>query len=317
MSSYKMLKDWKSGFYEWINRRHPHFKGRQNGFMGGFIFGERGKGKSMYCYKVMAKTYWHFNGYTDEGDAYAEALKYMIYEPRDFQKLIITNKIKGIVTPVICLDDASMHFGNMLHITNNKLYSALLGQTATVRTAVTGFMITAPKRCHVVKFLRTYDDYKGEVFIDKGGEQSVLTDEQIRNKKGGRQNWDRKVRFYRWQYYPDEVKYVIRIPFQDKYSCYCPDEYYHWYLEKKLYFEVKHDLEEATRTKENRDVFREYIDDLPSYPGYPDLRQIVKSWDYEEEKEENKRSKEEDKTGRLKGKLKKSIEIKDQGIGYA
>jgi len=241
-----MLKDWKSGFYEWINRRHPHFKGRQNGFMGGFIFGERGKGKSMYCYKVMAKTYWHFNGYTDEGDAYAEALKYMIYEPRDFQKLIITNKIKGIVTPVIC-----------------------------------------------------------------------LTDEQIRNKKGGRQNWDRKVRFYRWQYYPDEVKYVIRIPFQDKYSCYCPDEYYHWYLEKKLYFEVKHDLEEATRTKENRDVFREYIDDLPSYPGYPDLRQIVKSWDYEEEKEENKRSKEEDKTGRLKGKLKKSIEIKDQGIGYA
>jgi len=273
--NYKKLKDWNSGFYQWVDRRHPHNGRKQNGFMGGFIFGERGKGKSTYALKVMAKTYYHFYGMNDEGDAYKEAIKYMIYEPSDFQRLTAMNKIKHIITPIICLDDASMHFGNMLHQTDYKLYSALMGQTATVRTAVTGLLITAPKRAHVAKFLRDYDDFKGEAFIEQGPTTSNNPDRVV-------ENWNRKIRFYQWHYYPDEQKYNIKIPFQDKYSCYIPEPFYSLYVERKGYFEIKHDIEEADRTGMNRDVFIEFRDDLPSYEGYPDLKDIVDKWEIKE-----------------------------------
>ncbi len=304
--NYKKLRDWNTGFYNWVNRRHPHNFRKQNGFMGGFIFGERGQGKSTYAYKLMAKTYYHFNGYNnndDEEDAYKEALEYIIYEPSDFQRLTAYNKIKQIITPIICLDDASMHFGNMLHQTNYRLYSALLGQTATVRTAVTGFLITAPKRIHVAKFLRDYDDFKGEALIDEG----PTSNENNYVEKHG-ENWNRKIRFYKWRWYPDEKKYNIKIPFQDKYSMYIPDQYYNPYIVKKNYFEIKHDLDEADRTGQNRDVFIEYKDDLPSYPGYPDLKQIVDKWKHEQMEMEKK-----DKLGKIEEQmridaLKKKIE---------
>lgn len=268
--NYKKLKDWNSGFVRWVIHRHPSNPKQQNGFMGGFIFGERGTGKSTYCYKVNAKTYYELNGYSktdEEEDAYQEALQYMMYEPSDFRKLLIYNKIKRIVTPIICLDDASMHFGKMLHVINPKLYSALLGETATIRTAATGFLINAPKRSHVVKFLREYDDFKGEVKTSNGGHDPSVDSP----------SWQRKVRFYRWNYYPDEVRYRIQIPFQDRYSCYIPEPFYNWYIEKKRYFELKHEIEVADRVdKEARIVFIENKKDIPR-----DFWSIIERWDKE------------------------------------
>lgn len=314
--NYKKIRDWNTGFYEWVNMRHPHNGRKQNGFMGGFIFGERGQGKSTYCYKEMAKVYYHFNGYSntdDEIDAYKEALTYMIYEPKDFQRLTSYNKIKHIITPIICLDDASMHFGNMLHQTDNRMYSALMGQTATVRTAVTGLLITAPKRGHVAKFLRDYDDYKGEALIDAGGKTNKPDD-----RRSFQENWNRKIRFYQWRWYPDEKKYNIKIPFQDKYSCYIPDIHYIPYAIRKNYFEVKYDLMEADRTGINRDVFVELRSELPSLQGQVDLRTIVDKWKDEEKKAiEKDKLKELDeilKKDRLKKKIEKARELKDYTI---
>lgn len=267
--NYKKLKDWNNGFVEWVLRRHPGDKRKQNGFMGGFLFGERGVGKSTFCYKTMAKAYYHYRGYTttdDEEEAYKEALKYMMFEPRTFRDLIIRNKILREVTLIICLDDASMHFGKMLYQTDPRVYAALLGETATVRTAVTGFMINAPKRKHVAKFLREYDDYKGETFIDKGHETATPGKEQ--------ENWNRKVRFYRWHYYPDEVKYTIEIPFQCKYSCYIPEPFYSWYVDKKNYYELKHEMAIASNVdREARQVFIEYKDRLPK-----EFQGVIDSW---------------------------------------
>jgi hypothetical protein len=268
--NYKKLYDWNSGFVRWVIYRHPTNPKQQNGFMGGFIFGERGTGKSTYCYKVTAKTYYELNGYNttdDEEDAYKQALEYMIFDPTIFRKLIIYNKIKRIVTPIITLDDASMHFGKMLHMTDPHTYAALLGETATIRTAVTGFLINAPKRGHVAKFLRDYDDFKGEIkTISTGHTPNIDTP-----------SWQRKVRFYRWYYYPDEVKYRIQIPFQDKYSCYIPEPYYTWYLEKKRYFELKHEIEVADKIDpESRTVFLEHKNELP-----PELKSVVTQWEKE------------------------------------
>ena len=268
--NYKKLSDWNSGFVNWVIRRHPSSPHKQNGFMGGFIFGERGLGKSTYCYKVLAKVYYELNGFNkkdDEIEAYKMALDCMLYEPSEFQRLTFYNKIKRIITPIICLDDASMHFGKMLHVTNPKLYAALLGQTATVRTTVTGFLINAPRRSHVAKFLRDYDDFKGEVKTDMGGNTIDM------------QGWNRKIRYYKWNYYPDEVKYRIQIPFQDKYSMFVPDIHYIPYVEKKRYYELKHDIEVADKVcPENQDVFIQYKEELPM-----DLKRIVDKWDKKQE----------------------------------
>ncbi|MBD3195206.1 MAG: hypothetical protein GF317_09135 [Candidatus Lokiarchaeota archaeon] len=267
--NYKKLKDWNSGFSRWVIYRHPENSKRQNGFMGGFIFGERGTGKSTYCYKAEAKTYYDLNGYNktdDEEEAYKLALECMIYEPTDFRKLLIYNKIRRIITPIICLDDASMHFGNMLHITDPKIYSALLGETATVRTAVTGFLINAPKRKHVAKFLRDYDDFKGEVKEDHTGGFS------------NQPTWQRKVRFYRWNYYPDEVKYRIQIPFQDKYSCFIPEPYYKWYIEKKRYYELKHEMQIADKVDKTARII--FIDNKKEIPR--EFWKQIEKWEKEE-----------------------------------
>lgn len=268
--NYKHLCEWNSGFHDWTIRRHPHDNRKQNGFMGGFIFGERGQGKSTYALKVMAKIYQTLENLSEE-EAYLKAINMMIYEPEEFSRILILNKINHVVLPVMCLDDASMHFNNMLHITNPRAYASLMGKTATIRTVVTGLLITAPTRKHVVKFLRDYDDYKGEAFIDVGGESY---DDQ---------NWNRKIRFYKWNYYPDEVKYRIKIPFQDKYSCYVPDKIYNLYLNRKLYFEVKHDMQDAdTISKQDRIVFIEKQDELPKLDGYPDLKELfISKWEKE------------------------------------
>lgn len=301
----KNLSEWNSGFVRWVILRHPTKPTQQNGFMGGFIFGERGTGKSTYCYKTLAKTYYELNGYNNDEDAYKMALQYIIFEPPDFRKLLIYNKIKKIVTPIICLDDASMHFGKMMHMINPKLYQALLGETATIRTAVTGFLINAPKRDHVAKFLRDYDDFKGQVKVDDGGHSEFNP------------TWQRKVRYYRWNYYPDEVKYRIQIPFQDKYSCYIPEPFYSWYIEKKNYFELKHEIEIAdTIDRSARNVFIKYVGDLPVYPGYPDLKEFVKKWENEAQEEELQKNietiEEKMRQERLKKKIQKYREEHEQ-----
>lgn len=276
--NYKKLQDWESGFVNWVIRRHPSNPKQQNGFMGGFISGERGQGKSTYTYKVGAKTYYVLNGYnktSDEEDAYKIALKYMFYDPSDFRKFLIYNKIKRIITPIVVVDDASMHFGKMLHITAPKVYAALLGETATIRTAVTGLLITAPKRSHVAKFLRDYDDFKGEVKVDGGPSNPKM------------QTWNRKVRYYRWNYYPDEVKYRIQIPFQDKYSCYIPEPFYSWYLEKKRFFELKHEMDVADKIDVSaREVFIDNKDLIPD-----ELKKIIYKWEKEKVELDEKRGK--------------------------
>jgi len=263
--NYKKLRDWNSGFHDWVIKRHPTDDKKQNGFMGGFIIGERGQGKSTYCYKVMAKIYYTLNGYTktdEEEDAYKQALDCMIYHPKDFLDLIMKNKIVRTVTPVITLDDASMHFSTMLHQKDVKLYDALQGEIVTVRTAVTGLLINSPKRCLVAKFLREQDDFKGETVIDSGNSSKDFT------------TWNRKIRYYKWRYFPDEKKYRIQIPFQDKYSCYIPDEFYSWYTEKKRYYEILHGIEIADKfMKGNREIFINNKDKLPK-----ELSDMVSKW---------------------------------------
>lgn len=309
--NYKSLNDWNSGFHNWVVRRHPRQERRQNGFMGGFIFGERGTGKSTYCYKVSAKIYFTLNGYSkreEEADAYKQALETMFFDAKNFRGHLIYNKIHGEVTPVIVLDDASMHFGNNMHQTNPLMYSAIRADTATIRTAVTGLLINAPRRDHVAKCLRDYDDYKGEAQTVAGSESMT------------QENWNRKIRFYKWHYYPDEKKYNIKIPFQDKYSCFIPDEYHKWYLRKKKFFEVKYDLIVADKIDpDTRDIFIENADLLPSYKGEEPLKKYINKWkreEVEQQEEEHiseiRKVEKRKKARELLKKLRESAELEDK-----
>ena len=194
----KRLNDWNSGTVHRILRRYP------DGFIGYQIQGERGKGKSMYAYKVMAKVYQELYE-LDEYDAYKMALEYMIFSPADLIDLIEHNIKHDVITPVICLDDATVHFNSYKFFVD--LYEVVLlkGLFDTIRTAITSVLITCPNRKQLLSFLRAYDDYKIEIKTAPGGD-----------------NHDRYARCYQFNWYPDEKKYKVIVPFQDKYSCYVP-----------------------------------------------------------------------------------------------
>ncbi len=228
--NYKKLQDWNSGMVNKILRKHP------NGFVGFTIQGERGCGKSMYAYKAMAKIYMILEG-LDECSAYEKSLGHMIFEPMALISLIKKNIKTDYITPVICLDDATVHFNSYKFFTD--LYEVILlkGMFDTIRTAVTGLLMTCPKRRNLLCFLRDYDDYKIQIKQAPNGD----------NKK----SYEKYARCYQFNYYPDERKFKVIVPFQDHYSVYVPDEYYYPYLAKrKKYLENINDrMEQLIKDK--------------------------------------------------------------------
>jgi len=233
--NYKHIANWNSGTVNKILRRHP------NGFVGFCIQGERGMGKSMYAYKVMAKVYMAIDG-LDECSAYEKALKHMIFEPQTLIDLIKYNIHNDYVTPVICLDDATVHFNSYKFFTDIYEVILLKGMFDTIRTAATGLLMTCPKRRLLLSFLRDYDDYKIEIKQAPSGGGSNLN------------YYEKYARCYQFNYYPDEHKYKVIVPYQDQYSCFVPDEYYQPYYEKrKKYLEIINTkLEEIMEMKKHR-----------------------------------------------------------------
>jgi len=193
----KRLEDWNSGTVDKIIRRHP------NGFAGFVIQGERGRGKSMYAYKVMAKIYQQLNG-LDEYEAYAMSLNHMIFSPSELISMVKNNLKNNYVTPVLCLDDATVHFNAYKFFVDLHEVILLKGMFDTIRTVLTGLLMTCPTRRSLLKFLKDYDDYK----ID------------IKHAPGNAM--DRFARCYQFNWYPDERKYRVIVPYQDRYSVYVP-----------------------------------------------------------------------------------------------
>ena len=205
---YKKLEEWNSGTVDKILRRHP------DGFAGFCIQGERGLGKSMYAYKVMAKIYMVLDNLSEK-EAYEKSLAHMIYEPNDLIQLIKNNINNDYVTPVLCLDDATVHFNSYKFFTD--LYEVILlkGMFDTIRTVLTGLLMTCPKRKNLLKFMKDYDDMKIDIKYAPGG------------------GFERYARCYQFNWYPDDRKFKVIVPYQDHYSCYVPDEFYQPYLDKR------------------------------------------------------------------------------------
>ncbi|MBD3321812.1 MAG: hypothetical protein GF350_12015 [Chitinivibrionales bacterium] len=246
--NYKTLNKWNTGLHDRIIKRHP------NGFIGAVIQGERGQGKSMYAYKLMAKVYFTLGQYISlndgqnyeihtEEDAYHAALEHMIFSPHELINLFKYNNKNDIVTPVLCLDDATVHFNNYKFFVDLHEVILLKGMFDTIRTVATGLLLTCPKRRNLLSFLRDYDDLKIEIKQAPGGD-----------------NYDRFAKAYQFNYYPDDRKYRVIIPFQDKYSVFVPgnkdDEntpYGAYYKKRKSFNKsVTEKMEKIIKEKEKR-----------------------------------------------------------------
>ena len=155
----------------------------------------------MYAYKVLAKIYQELDG-LDEWEAYKKALDHFIFSPGELISLIKNNINNDFITPVVCLDDATVHFNSYKFFTDLHEVILLKGMFDTIRTVLTGLVITCPSRRHLLSFMRDYNDYKIEIKYDRG--------------------YERYARCYQFVYMPDERKYKVIVPFQDKYSVYVP-----------------------------------------------------------------------------------------------
>lgn len=206
------------GFNLWlanvIIKIHPY------GFLGAVIEGERGYGKSMYALKIMAQIYYKMNDITEE-EAWVRSLDSMIFTMEDVIKLINYNIKNDIISPVLCIDDATVHFCSYKYFTN--LYEVILlhGMFDTIRTTVTGLLLTCPSRKLLLAALRNYDDYTIQINKDQS------------NK--GVSGYSRIARGIKWFTIPDGRR-KFRKMFEDHYSCYVPNWIYDKYMKKRKYY---------------------------------------------------------------------------------
>jgi len=171
----------------------------------------------MYAYKTMAYVHYHIaemeGNPISEAEAYKRALDSFIYSPDDFMDRVAYNIDHGIVSPVWCLDDASVHFHSYLHLMNVYEYILLAGHFDTLRVVCSSLLITCPNKRRLFKPLREYDQYEMLIY-------AVPT------------NWIRKAIGISWFTIPDGRR-KFRKRFEDHFSCYVPNRYYEPYLKKR------------------------------------------------------------------------------------
>lgn len=210
---------------------------KRNGFIGCITKGARGYGKSMYNLKCMAYAHYKING-CNETDAWNSALEGFIFTPDDLIKMVEQNIDNDEVSLVWCIDDAAVHFSNLLFFIN--LYkSALMNATFdTIRTVVRALLVNCPEKHRLMSALRNYDDY--EVTIYRGIE-------------GG---YNRRAVGIKWYSLPSGQR-KFRKEFEDYFSCYVPKWIYDKYIVKrKMYLkEISEELkilQQKIETKRQR-----------------------------------------------------------------
>lgn len=226
MPTYRSIDEYKLTLAYRILQKHP------NGFIGAIIEGERGYGKSSYAIKVMAQVYKTIGGLSDD-DAWNMALDNIIFSMDELAKAITHNVDTDTVTPVWCLDDATVHFSSYKFFTNLYEVIQIHGMFDTIRTAVTGLLLTCPKRDLLLAALRNYDDFKIEIVMNDG--------------------WQRIARGYKIKTTPVGQRRVYKN-FEDNYSCYLPDDIYQKYMQKRKHYlkETNDALQKILGSKEEK-----------------------------------------------------------------
>jgi hypothetical protein len=217
--NYKTLAKWNPALIQPIIDRHPTIDNKISGFIHRTIVGDPGYGKSTYCYKFMAKLDYEINGYTrldDEENSYKFALNNMIYRPDDLFSRILIQRNLGEPDWIWTLDDASVHMGRQLFDQDRPTYRKLQSMVPTIREDVTCLFITTPMVNLLAKPLREFLRRKMEMHV-------------VENIK----SYQRLGKHYEKRYYPDDIRFRMHNPYNDKFSCLIPEPFYKWYLDKK------------------------------------------------------------------------------------
>ena len=233
---YKPLNEWNPAMIKIIIERHPTPDNLVKGFIERIIMGYPGYGKSMFAYKFMAKLCWVLNGYTkmdNEEDCYKWSLSNMIYRPEEFfskiDKQIELDEPDWIWT----LDDASIHFGKQLWDRNRAVYRRLQDKVPLIRDYVTCLFITTIKVQLLAKPLREFFDKKVNMTLTRGI-----------------QCWTRQGKHYMKEYYPDDIRFRVYHPYDDRFSCLVPEPFYSWYEDKKHNALKEYNREKKDDTRE-------------------------------------------------------------------
>lgn len=247
--NYKPLAKWNSGLVQEILDRHPTLDEPFSGFTHRTIVGEPGCGKSIYAYKSVAKVHYTLNGFTkvdEEEESYKFALDNMIFHPIElFDRMLYQKKILRKPALAWILDDASVHFGKQLFDMDRHTYRRLQGAMPTIRTAVTCLLITTPRIQLLAKPLREFFDKKVEIKVIEHFQRPA-----------------RLARHYEKKFFPDDVRYRMRIPFQDYFSVLCPKPFFDWYFDKKIKAETDY-LEKSISYGEPKEkIIEEKIIDI-------------------------------------------------------
>jgi len=189
-----------------IVTQHP------NGFVGAIVEGKRAVGKSAYAIKVMKEVYQTIYDCDDE-QGYRLALDHIIFSMDDIVKTLSESRRKNEMIPVVCWDDAGVHGSNLQWFINMKGVQELKAITDTVRSAVTGMILTCPDREGLAKMLRGYNDYMVTISKTEGV-------------------YERSARGYNVYKLPSGMKRIYRN-FDDRYSCYLPKWVYDKYMKTR------------------------------------------------------------------------------------
>lgn len=244
--NFKHLKDWKPALIPLIIERHPSDENIIQGFIHRIITGDMGYGKTTLAYKLRAKLSWDVNGYTaidDEENCYKEALNNMIYRPDDLINRMMKQLERDEPAWMWIIDDGSIHMGKQLYRQNRAAYDKLEDNLPTIREYVTCLLVTTPKVNNLAKPFRDFFTRKINITLEEGGLKQ----------------YTRRGKHYFKEFYPDDLHYIIRHPYDDRYSCLVPEPFYSWMHQKKIdalkeYHAMKRDKEGKTSVDEEDDV---------------------------------------------------------------
>ena len=203
-----MMDAWDLRLSKYIVNRVKH-----NGFLSAITKAERGYGKSMYNLKIMAYVY-HVLNQCSEDEAWELALENMLFTPDQLLNRIRTNIELDVLTPVLCIDDAAVHFSSYLYFINLYQTSLLNATFDTIRTSVNSILINCPDKHRLLSGLRHYDDF--EVTIYKGKDNY----------------YSRRAVGIKWYSLPDGHR-KFRKMFEDNFSCFVPNDIYNRYIVRR------------------------------------------------------------------------------------
>lgn len=187
------------------------YKCKQKGFLSCITKAERGYGKSMYNLKAGAYVFNRLNGSSIE-ECYDDSLNSMVFTPDQFIEKIEYNINNDIISPIIIIDDATVHFSSYLYFINLYETSLLAAAFDTIRTATNSLLINCPDKHRLLPALRHYDDFEVTIYMDRG--------------------YERRAVGIKWYSLPDG-KRRFRKEFEDMFSCYVPNWIYDKYIIKR------------------------------------------------------------------------------------